>query len=319
MPGSEEWKETVRNHWNDELVGRMEDYLRHHDEVQGWFLPQNAIIFLLLSHFQHTQLALRGAVGEIGVYHGLSFIPLALSALHVDEKSVDVDIDGDIDEKIFGIDVFQQVHLNIDRSGDGDFDTFSRNIARFGIGLDRVDLHQTSSTLLSLKELAPGTGCVRFFNIDGGHTAEITHHDLNLAACLACRHGGVVVLDDIPSEDWPGVMEGYSRFMIHQPEITPGNDNEDEDADVVYHEKWLKAGLVPFLRGFNKMYMTTVETHEQMYDWVRDHPLLKNWLYKRDYTVFETIGYKYHVMTKWENMNQDLEKHISAMREAVTR
>jgi len=53
---------------------------------------------------------------------------------------------------------------------------------------------------------APGLPAFRMLSVDGGHTMEVTLHDLMLANCLV-RDDGLVVLDDFLSPTWVGVTE----------------------------------------------------------------------------------------------------------------
>jgi hypothetical protein len=54
------------------------------------------------------------------------------------------------------------------------------------------------------------------FSIDGGHTAEIAHNDLSIAA-ESIGADGVILLDDFFNEWWPGVATGTSQFLRDSP------------------------------------------------------------------------------------------------------
>jgi hypothetical protein len=53
---------------------------------------------------------------------------------------------------------------------------------------------------------------VKFFSIDAGHTAQHASNDLTLAQEVLVL-GGVIALDDYMSAHWPGVTEGFYRFV----------------------------------------------------------------------------------------------------------
>ena len=63
-------------------------------------------------------------------------------------------------------------------------------------------------------------GPLRFISVDGGHTAEITAHDLAVAEA-ALAEGGIIVLDDAFNEQWPGVADGVQRHFARRPNLVP--------------------------------------------------------------------------------------------------
>jgi hypothetical protein len=78
---------------------------------------------------------------------------------------------------------------------------------------------------------------VKCFSIDAGHTIQHTFNDLYLAQEVLVP-SGIVALDDYISVHWPGVTEGFYRF------ISSGNRR-----------------LKPFLYVQNKLFLTTVSEH----------------------------------------------------------
>jgi len=78
---------------------------------------------------------------------------------------------------------------------------------------------------------------VKFFSIDAGHTVQHAFNDLYLVQEVLVP-GGIVALDDYMSVHWPGVTEGFYRFMNFQ-----------------------NRRLRPFLYFQNKLFMTTVSEH----------------------------------------------------------
>ena len=118
------------------------------------------------------------------------------------------------------IDLFEDQHLNIDHSGSGDLAKFRRNLDRHADSA-RLVLHQGNSMDLTgaiLTRLADGP--LRFVSVDGGHTAEITAHDLATAEA-AIAEGGIIVVDDVFNEQWPGVGDGVRRYFERRPNLVP--------------------------------------------------------------------------------------------------
>jgi hypothetical protein len=107
------------------------------------------------------------------------------------------------------------------------------NLERSGIPENSLTLMPGNSMLLNAKNFtARGFPAFRFLSVDGGHTLEITLHDMMVASCLV-RDGGIVVLDDFPNPSWMGVAEALMHFVHAQDR------------------------LVPFLHGANKVWFTT--------------------------------------------------------------
>ena len=63
-------------------------------------------------------------------------------------------------------------------------------------------------------------GPLRFVSVDGGHTAEITAHDLATAEA-SIAEGGIVVVDDVFNEPWPGVGDGVRRYFERRRNLVP--------------------------------------------------------------------------------------------------
>ncbi len=166
-------------------------------QMPGWFDPLSEVAAVALSRAQ-SRAGVFGNLCEIGIHMGRSFIPLLLTLAN--------------GEKGVAIDLFSQQHLNVDHSGGGEGDAakFMRNVSAAGGRADDVKIIESSSLELTASRIL-NFGPVRFFSIDGGHTAQITCNDLELAEqCLGDR--GVAMLDDCFNQDWPGVVTGYGGF-----------------------------------------------------------------------------------------------------------
>jgi hypothetical protein len=165
------------------------------DEVERWLSHGAVTTTLAIDHLQKAS-NICGNVVEIGVHHGKYFIVLKnLCAPN---------------ERAIAVDVFEDQHLNVDGSGLGNRVMFENNIATYTDG-ERISIIQNDSTLLRKSSLII-EGNVRIFSIDGSHTADHTFSDLMLAADTLAE-GGVIILDDLYSPHWPGVQEGFHRFM----------------------------------------------------------------------------------------------------------
>jgi hypothetical protein len=114
-------------------------------------------------------------------------------------------------------------------TGKGSKSFLLRNLEISGIPENSISLMGGNSMQLSAKNFTSrGFPSFRLISVDGGHTFEITLHDLMVASCLV-RDGGLVVLDDFPNPTWIGVAEALMHF---------GNAQDR---------------LIPFMHGYNKV------------------------------------------------------------------
>ncbi|MFZ5784168.1 MAG: class I SAM-dependent methyltransferase [Pseudomonadota bacterium] len=188
------------------MDARVETYIRRGKfYVDGWLRKEAARTIVALDARQRS-LAVEGGVLEIGVHHGKLFILLYLLCRPP--------------YKAVAIDLFEDQHLNVDQSGNGDLARLKRNLERHA-DRARLVLHQGSSTELSAEDLVRlGEARPRLVSVDGGHTAEIAAHDLATAS-EAIVEGGIIVVDDVFNERWPGVVDGVHRFFARRPDLVP--------------------------------------------------------------------------------------------------
>jgi hypothetical protein len=195
--------------------------------IEGWCSPMLADICKIIDIHQF-QRGVLGGCAEIGVHHGLFFI-LLNSLIEPDEKS-------------WAIDVFDKQEQNIDNSGCGSKKKFVDNLHQFDRhGGHNVQVIECDSTVTQLSEIISNP--IRFFSIDGGHTAEHTISDLRQAQ-LALHPEGVIILDDILNHHWLGVIEGLCTYMATKP------------------------SLIPFAIGHNKLFLCNlsyVETYASLF------------------------------------------------------
>lgn len=196
--------------------------------IEGWMGGNiHHVVSFIDGH--HQALGLTGDIAEIGIHHGRLFFVLAAAARG--------------DEKCFAIDLFDQQDLNIDASGLGSRSAFTQYAeSLFPEVLPRLNLIAGDSMSLNLpylRDRIPTRG-LRIFSVDGGHTATHAINDLIIAQELLLG-GGLVLLDDYFGPHWPGVTEGFFRFM----------------AD--YNRR-----LAPLMIFENKLFLTTFSEHTQI-------------------------------------------------------
>lgn len=178
-----------------------------HETVDGWLMHGAIETTCDLAAMQRVS-GIQGPVCEIGVHHGRLFILLHL--LSADS------------ERSLAVDLFDMQHENVDNSGMGSRDALLRNLCRHGCDLGRIELLAENSLRLTASRIIESCrGRPRLFSIDGGHTAEVTSHDLMLAHEAVCD-GGIVILDDYFNPAWPAVSEGACAFMQrHNADLVP--------------------------------------------------------------------------------------------------
>lgn len=184
----------------------MSAYVKHGNHlVKGWLTP-GAIQAIVNLSVEQRKASVSGGVAEIGVHHGRLFILLYLL--------------GARGEWAVAIDLFSRQDLNNDHSGAGDLERFKKNLRRH-VDTDRLVLYEGDSMKLDCQQLIDlGGGQLRMISIDGGHSPEVTAHDLYVSEG-ALANGGVIILDDCFNEAWPGVVDGVKQHFSSPRSIVP--------------------------------------------------------------------------------------------------
>jgi methyltransferase family protein len=167
------------------------------DLIEGWLSPTTAHIMATLADEQ-TRRGIAGDIAEIGVHHGKSFLALANSTAP--------------GERLFAIDVFEDQHKNVDNSGNGSREVFLANFTTYAPGRTADIIPESSLDLPAQGWPKAHARSVRFFSIDGSHTREATLNDLRIAEQTATP-GGLIVLDDVLSSHWLGVISGLFDYL----------------------------------------------------------------------------------------------------------
>lgn len=208
-------REQRLQHFNSEIYG----------QVEGWLGDRMSQIVDVIGTILDTN-GVHGNIAEFGVHHGL-FLFL-LNVLRNDN------------EECYAIDLFDEQRLNVDSSGRGSLAVFLSHIEtlmasqrRFFRIVQRDTMSFSTSKIIELF----GTNGVKFFSVDAGHTVQHACNDLHLVQEVLVS-GGIVALDDYMSVHWPGVTEGFYRFMNSQ-----------------------NRRLKPFAYFQNKLFLTTVSEH----------------------------------------------------------
>jgi len=214
-----------------EMKINFTNYTREHWAlVDGWNEHGAFTGLEILDDVQNDN-GIRGHVCEIGVHEGQFFFALALLT--------------DNDELYIAIDVFDNQHRNIDKSGKADLLRFKENTMRYVSDHDelnknlliiKTDSLRFTSEMLSVQIMSRGKDYykgVRLMSIDAGHTRTHVLNDLKFAE-KSLVDGGVVVLDDFLHPKWPGVTEG-AHIYCSDP----------------------YSRLIPFAYGNKKLYLST--------------------------------------------------------------
>jgi hypothetical protein len=182
----------------EERAERLRLYLQRGHDVEGWLDPYSAVFIASLGAIQLAN-DVTGATGEIGVHQGRLFILLDLLKRDA-EHSV-------------AIDVFENQHLNVDKSGCGDLGRFMANLTRWAGQARNVHMVRNSSLRVDAQDVIGRAGRFRLLSIDGGHTEECALNDLRLAEQLL-HPRGIAILDDHFNQGWPGVSSGTARYVF---------------------------------------------------------------------------------------------------------
>lgn len=143
-----------------------------------------------------------GAVIEIGVHHGKSFIHLLQS--------------GNTSRPFIAIDVFDDQLKNLDKSGRGDLGLFKQNLRKHVSPQKMNDVNIMSGSSLETTQsdimLRTNGSRVALFSVDGCHNFECTLSDLNLAYNMLEDYG-LIMVDDYFNPAWPGVAVAVGAFL----------------------------------------------------------------------------------------------------------
>jgi hypothetical protein len=195
---------------------KLDGYIRAGKEgVEGWLARCDGEIFGSLLKYQVDN-NIVGAVAEIGVHCGKSFIPMALS---------------NGGRRCYAIDIFGRQELNVDGSGCGNKNRFMQNLTKFGVQASEVFIDERLSSEVLPGDIEERVGRVRFFHIDGGHHFEAIVNDLKLAESVV-MDDGILAVDDVFRPEWPEVSMGVFSYLVAK-----------------------EKDFVPFAIGFNKTYL----------------------------------------------------------------
>lgn len=146
-----------------------------------------------------SEAGIAGHAAEIGTFEGRFFIAMA-HALAPGERAI-------------GIDHFEWPDPAV-------IERFKKNLAEHGPKDDRVVVHKADSRRMTpdgLLALAPGKR-VRFFHIDGEHTADHLSKDL-LLAFATLDPKGVICLDDMLHPGYPLLGLTVDEFLRAHPDL----------------------------------------------------------------------------------------------------
>ena len=192
------------------VAGATPDSRLRESDVEGWFGAHRTVDVLLDAI---VAVGVRGAIAEIGVFHGKSFIHMAKH------------LQAGILEPAVALDVFDQQEKNLDQAGKGDCHIFTANMNRKLEPdlLSMISVRNGSSLETTADDIRRFTKQrpVAFFSVDACHTFHCTLNDLELAR-ETLHPSGIIMVDDVFNPGWPGVMLAVGHFLsIHRDVYAP--------------------------------------------------------------------------------------------------
>jgi hypothetical protein len=225
------------------IPGIIKNYCGKMGRIGGWFSPEMARLFVFIDQVQKLN-GIKGNIFEIGVHQGKSTI---LLSFFLDSER----------EILSACDIFDDQGFNISASGFGNKEIFKKNFTGFNPDKKFPILYSKQSGKLTEDET---TKDCRIFHIDGGHSAEETYDDLKTAS-RAINEKGVIILDDYFNAAFPGVSEGFCRFMSEK-----------------------KESFVPLIHAFNKLIIIKPSAFD-LYSKEIESPGFKNFLLRWPYEM----------------------------------
>lgn len=183
----------------DSGIAAVDHYLEHgYDSVRGMSSRFSAAICAWLLGHQHSH-GVRGPIAEIGTFEGRYFIALALALAG--------------DEKALGIDTFDWPNDRVEA-------LFASHCKLHGVPDSRVISWKSDSRSITPDALRErlGGAPVRFFHIDGEHSAEALTHDLALATAVM-HPQGLICLDDMLHPGYPFLVSAVQAYLESHPDM----------------------------------------------------------------------------------------------------
>jgi hypothetical protein len=174
----------------------------HMNRVEGFSHISAIYVLEHLSLLNETE-----SILEIGVHHGQFFI--ALNQLST--------------QKGFAIDVFDNQHMNIDKSGEGNYRKFLQNLDEHDVkhrGKNVIIIEGDSLEPFTQQKVHDYNVGFSYISIDGGHTPAHVMNDLSFASKILASNG-IVILDDYFNHWWPSVTEGLVHYLNTTPSLVP--------------------------------------------------------------------------------------------------
>lgn len=226
------------------------NYLTDFNYIEGWFDKKNIPVFSIIDTI-HTKYKICGDIMEIGAYYGKSTILLGMFIKQGERLKVNDTFDWKVSKLV----------------SSNEKEEFLTNIRKYLGDISFIEIYHKTSSKLTLKDT--GTNC-RIFHIDGHHSTESTTNDLMLAY-RAINSYGVIILDDLFNEGYPGVAEATILF-VH-------SHNE----------------LVPVLIGFNKSYWVKARSYSFYYNTLKSI-LTEEWKSKNNILIIEQQFFRKNVI-----------------------
>lgn len=161
--------------------------------IGGWINTLNIKVFIKLSKILKSP-----SVLEIGTHYGRSIIPVILSNNSIKD--------------IFVVDAFSNQKLNSSNSGFGNKKIFLKNIKKFKIDKNNINIiDDTSLNFMNYYRKKKYKKKFDIIHIDGGHSEKEVINDIKIAIKLR-KKNSVVIVDDIFNAAFPEVLKAYLNF-----------------------------------------------------------------------------------------------------------
>lgn len=173
---------------NKKISGLLRFFDSDISSIPGWFSRDDAELIAALSVSQSRR-SVTGNILELGVWEGRSLMFLA----SLKEKS----------EKCYGVDNF----LAPERK--------NRVIDLARADTNRHNLHIVQGDTKQFRhypDLAPESCRIVHVDADHEHSSVVT--DLEVARRFLLPAGGLLVLDDLPHRNWPGVWSAMAQWIL---------------------------------------------------------------------------------------------------------
>jgi hypothetical protein len=202
----------------DTLYNNYKEFYYNYEQkfnIEKWYdIRFNNVLYKINEY--HNENFIYGNILEIGIFLGLSFLPLSFLIKE--------------NELIVGIDTFEDYGNTTETEK-----KFINNIIDIRKTIERIIIIKNKSENINDKNIKFNFLQYRIVSIDGNHTYENTIYDLNLSKSILHKDG-VIIVDDYENKDWPEIKIAVDDFCQKNKEINISKKYLENNKAILFYK-----------------------------------------------------------------------------------